>query len=278
MAWTTRPEKSDELRAVTTTIRDLVGSGARPTVCFERGGWTPSQFAELTATGFDVVAYGNGRASAEPDAAFGCHRFTDESGCSHDYLLADREVHVAYHGGRRRFSCRQITHLDARSGHQTPIITTRRDADPATVAHAMSDQLSLGPIDHCMRTRLGRRDDAAATTAPTCWRPSVAAFTTSCAWPPARRSPPSPAASSPISLGPATPLGLLREVFRSPADVLLVGDELHVRLESCAAQPSARAIAALCDDLTSTATRYPATDLKLVYSMGGDRCDAACGA
>ena len=271
LVWTTRPETSDELRAVTTTIRDLVGSGARPTVCFERCGWTPSQFAELTATGFDVVAYGNGRASAEPGAAFGCHRFTDESGRTHDYLLTDREVHVAYHGGRRRFSCRHITHLDARSGHQTQIITTRRDTDPATVAHAMCDQWSHGLIDDCMRTRLGRQDDAgdgddcSDALAPERRRihdaVSLATYTAESAL--ARCLVPHH-----VGTGDAA-LGLLREVFRSPADVLLIGHELHVRLASCAAPPSTRAVAALCDDLTSTATRYPATDLTLVYSIGG---------
>ena len=63
-------------------------------------------------------------------------------------------------------------------------------------------------------------------------------------------------------------LALVREAFRMPAEALVIGDELHVRLESCAA-PSTRAIAALCDGLTLTATRDPATGLRLVYSMGG---------
>ena len=274
LTWTTRPDGSDELQAVTTTIRDLVGPDARPAVCFERSGWTPRQLAELTATGFDVVAYSNGRASTEPDAAFGCHRLIDESGRSHDYLLADSEVHLGYHGGRRRFSCRQITHLDARSGHQTKIITTRRDVDPATIVHAMSAQWSHDQIDDCMRTRLRRHDDAgddcSDALAPERRRiHDAVSLATQTAESALARS-----LARQVGTGDAA-LGLLRDVFRSPADVLVIGDELHVRLEARAAAPQhTLAIAALCDDLTSTATRCPATDLTLVYSMGAaDRSD-----
>ena len=153
LVWTTRPDASDGLRAVTTAIRDLVGTDARPTVCFERGGWSPKQLAELAAAGFDVVAYSNGRAQAEPRTAFGGHRFSDESGRVHDYLLADREVHIGYDSGRRRFSCRQITYLDralrsSDADHHHPVAkrTRRPSPTPCPTSGARSGSTSARPL------------------------------------------------------------------------------------------------------------------------------------
>ena len=59
----------------------------------------------------------------------------------------------------------------------------------------------------------------------------------------------------------------LREAFASPADVQVVGHELHVRIAPLSAPRRTRAIAGLCQELTATRTTYPGTDLTLVYSM-----------
>ena len=64
---------------------------------------------------------------------------------------------------------------------------------------------------------------------------------------------------------------LLREAFRAPADLQVVDDELHVRLSPLSAPRRTRAIAALCDELTTTNTLYPGTELTLVYSVKADR-------
>ena len=64
---------------------------------------------------------------------------------------------------------------------------------------------------------------------------------------------------------------LLREAFRTPADLQIVGDELHVRLHPLSAPRRTRAIAGLCDELTATKTLYPATNYTLVYSIVTDR-------
>ena len=61
-------------------------------------------------------------------------------------------------------------------------------------------------------------------------------------------------------------LALVRETFRTPAEVRIVGDELRIRLGSPASRRTS-AIAALCDNLTVTRTRCPGTDLTLVYSI-----------
>jgi hypothetical protein len=63
----------------------------------------------------------------------------DAAGRPHSYELADRPVRIAYRdrrGTQRRFAARQITRRSA-GGHQTHIITTRRDLDAAAAAHAM---------------------------------------------------------------------------------------------------------------------------------------------
>ncbi len=60
---------------------------------------------------------------------------------------------------------------------------------------------------------------------------------------------------------------LLHEIFRSAGDLEVEGDRLHVRLDALSAPRRTRALAALCEELTATDTRYPGTDLILVYSV-----------
>ena len=87
--------------------------------------------------GFDLLTYRKAPLPHEPRRAFRVVGFTDTLGRTHDYLLADRRVRIPYDAGRRRFACRQITRLDERSGHQTQVLTTRKDPDPGPIAHAM---------------------------------------------------------------------------------------------------------------------------------------------
>ena len=60
---------------------------------------------------------------------------------------------------------------------------------------------------------------------------------------------------------------LLREIFKSPADLEIRGDKLHVRILPLSAPRRTKAMAKLCEDLTATETLYPGTDLTLVYSV-----------
>lgn len=137
LVWCEEPGASlvGELRRVATEVRALVGPDARPTIIFDRGGWSPKLFAELVAAGFDIATYRKGPKPIEPASAFVAHRHLDEAGRAHDYLLADRKVRIPYDAKKRYFACRQITRLQ--DGHQTQVLTTRADADPAPVAHAM---------------------------------------------------------------------------------------------------------------------------------------------
>jgi transposase len=62
---------------------------------------------------------------------------------------------------------------------------------------------------------------------------------------------------------------LLREAFTLSGDLEIVGDQLHVRLDPASAPRRSRALAALAAELTATETRYPDTELTLVYSVAG---------
>ena len=139
LVWQSRPGASlvGELDVVTQKVRELLGPDARPTTCFDRGGWSPKLLAELDKAGVDILTYRKAPLSREPRRAFSSHSFIDELGRAHDYLLADRRVAIAYDAKRRRFWWRQITRLDEASTHQTQVLTTRKDPDPAPVAFAM---------------------------------------------------------------------------------------------------------------------------------------------
>jgi hypothetical protein len=49
-----------ELRRLLPQLRQVAGEGRRVTVCFDRGGWSPALFADITAAGFDVLTWRKG--------------------------------------------------------------------------------------------------------------------------------------------------------------------------------------------------------------------------
>lgn len=111
-------------------IRGLVGQ-RRVTVVFDRGGYSPKLFLRLIAEGFDLLTYRKGRF---PRVARS--RFHDQEavidGQRVCYSLADQGVRLL--GGRLRL--RQVMRL-GEDGHQTPILTSRRDLSAAEVACRM---------------------------------------------------------------------------------------------------------------------------------------------
>ncbi len=62
---------------------------------------------------------------------------------------------------------------------------------------------------------------------------------------------------------------LLREAFTLSGDLQIIGDTLHVRLDPASAPRRSKALAALCVELTDTATTYPGSTLTLNYSVKG---------
>jgi transposase len=356
LVWCEEPGASlvGELRRVAVEIRALVGPDARPTIIFDRGGWSPKLFAELVEAGFDIATYRKGPKPVEPRSAFVAHRHLDEAGRAHDYLLADRNVRIPYDAKKRYFACRQITRLQ--DGHQTQVLTTRADPDPAPVAHGMFSRWRQENFFRYMRAHFALDGlDSYATVADDMTRAvpnpakrnaskavaeAKAAITTAEAGygRAAKAGVTGKVAEAHVVLGAAidgarqhlgaleatakatpakAPLGeshpdarrldperkrifdairmatynaesalarmlgphyaraedearsFLREVYNSPADLEVVGKQLHVRVSPLSAPRRSRALAALCAELTATETVYPGTDLVLVYSVRG---------
>jgi len=114
-------------------IRALVGE-RHLTVVFDRGGFSPKLFEQLLTAGFDLLTYRKGRHPPIPRKCFKKYR-TALGGRVICYLLADQEVRLLQ--GRLRL--RQVTRrMD--NGHQTPILTSRRDLPAAQVAYRMFDR------------------------------------------------------------------------------------------------------------------------------------------
>ena len=156
LVWTAPPGASlaGELRRATREIRDLVGPDATPTIVFDRGGWSPKLFGELVAAGFEILTYRKHPTRPEPASAFTDHTIVDDRSITHTYRLADRPVRVFYgpKDDRRYFACRQIVRLCA-DGHQTTLITTRTDPDPAVLAHALFSRWRQENFFRYMRAR-----------------------------------------------------------------------------------------------------------------------------
>ena len=142
LVWAPEPGSglAGELRNATSYMRALLGDDhAAFTLTFDRGGWSPKLFDELRKDGVDTCTYRKAPKSAEPRSSFARHVVTDSFGHQDTYLLADRPVRVPYtdKGERHFFPCRQVTRLDEKSGHQTQVLTTRRDLPTGSVAQAM---------------------------------------------------------------------------------------------------------------------------------------------
>jgi len=347
LVWSSLPGASltGELREATRLVRKLLGPDARPTICFDRGGWSPALFAELVAAGFDIATYRKGPLEPEPRSAFSAQQVKGTFGHPATYLLADRPVAIAYDDGRHSFACRQVTRLDEASGHQTQILTTRADLTAAEVAQAMfsrwrqenlfrfmrprgldamdsyakvaDDPTRLVPNPAKARARQELADARADVTAAKAAVAAEALATNSASVQPindarnalAEMKERSAGIPAKVALGTVRPnamvldderkrihdaarmaawnaehtlaraLGahyaraedeahsLLAEAFSASADLQIMGEELHVRIEPLSSPRRSRAIAALCVELTATETTYPGTDLRLVYSV-----------
>ncbi|MBK8979583.1 MAG: hypothetical protein IPM29_27085 [Planctomycetes bacterium] len=107
---------------------------------FDRGGWSPKLFARLVASGFDILTYRKGKCRQLPTSCFTMHEATVD-GRQLRYCLAETGTYLGYGPprARRRLHLRQVTRLTD-EGHQTAIITSRRDLSAAEIAHRMFER------------------------------------------------------------------------------------------------------------------------------------------
>ena len=122
-----------ELRRLLPQLRQVVGDGRRVTVCFDRGGWSPALFADITEAGFDLLTWRKGPAPDLPAAAFTTITCADDRGREHEYDLADTTVTLTIRDGPRKgqtVSLRQVSRrVPARGGgtRQIHALTSRTD-------------------------------------------------------------------------------------------------------------------------------------------------------
>ena len=131
-----------ELRRLLPQLRQVVGEGRRVTVCFDRGGWSPALFADITAAGFDLLTWRKGPAPDIQADKFTTITCADDRGREHAYDLADTTITLTIREGPRKgqtVSLRQITRrVPARGG------TTRQ-------IHALTSRTDLAAGEVCWR-------------------------------------------------------------------------------------------------------------------------------
>jgi hypothetical protein len=122
-----------ELRRLLPQLRQVAGQDRRVTVCFDRGGWSPALFADITAAGFDLLTWRKGPAPDVPADAFTAITCADDRGREHGYHLADTTITLTISEGPRKgqtVSLRQVTRrVPARGGgtRQIHALTSRTD-------------------------------------------------------------------------------------------------------------------------------------------------------
>ena len=122
-----------ELRRLLPQLRGIVGEGRRVTVCFDRGGWSPALFADITEAGFDLLTWRKGPAPDLPAEEFTTITCADDRGREHRYDLAGTTVTLAISEGPRKgqtVTLRQVTRrVPARGGgtRQIHALTSRTD-------------------------------------------------------------------------------------------------------------------------------------------------------
>jgi transposase-like protein len=122
-----------ELRRLLPDLRQVVGQGRRVTVCFDRGGWSPALFADITAAGFDLLTWRKGPAPDLPAGAFTTITCADDRGREHQYDLAGTTVELGISDGPRKgqtVTLRQVTRrVPAKAGatRQIHALTSRTD-------------------------------------------------------------------------------------------------------------------------------------------------------
>ena len=135
-----------ELRRLLPALRGIVGQGRRVTVCFDRGGWSPALFADITGAGFGLLTWRKGPAPDVPAAEFTAITCTDDRGGRHEYDLADTTVELGISDGPRKgqtVTLRQVTRrVPAKAGatRQIHALTSRDDLPPGEVCWRLSSR------------------------------------------------------------------------------------------------------------------------------------------
>lgn len=119
-----------QLLPILEELRAVLPEGQRATVVFDRGGWSPKLFRKILEAGFDVLTYRKGKCPRYPAKDFTEHTLEIE-GRKVSYWLRDGLVRP---GAKLQLRCVVRWRGD---GHQTHVVTSRRDLPAAEVAYRM---------------------------------------------------------------------------------------------------------------------------------------------
>jgi transposase len=141
-----------QIRGLLPDLRTIAGEHARPTLCFDRGGWSPGLFAEVIDAGFDLLTWRKKDAGQDlpdlPGDQFTAVTRAGDDGKPRGYDLADTDVQITVRSGKHKgrvLHLRQVTRRKpGRDGtlRQAHILTTRGRSDlpAAAVAWRMSSR------------------------------------------------------------------------------------------------------------------------------------------
>ena len=105
-----------QIRDLLPALRDIAGPGTRPVLCFDRGGWSPALFADITDAGFDLLTYRKNDAGKDipalPGEAFTAAAWAGDDGRPLSYDLADTTISP---GTRARPGTRPVSGTPPRS-------------------------------------------------------------------------------------------------------------------------------------------------------------------
>lgn len=121
---------SPQLLPILEEVGTLLPEGRRATVVFDRGGWSPKLFRKIIEAGFDILTYRKGKCPRYPAKDFAEHTVEVE-GRQVSYWLRDGVVRP---GAKLQLRCVVRWRED---GHQTHVVTNRRDLAAAEVAYRM---------------------------------------------------------------------------------------------------------------------------------------------
>ena len=115
-------------------LRQIAGQDREPTLCFDRGGWSPDLFAGIIAAGFHLLTYRKASPGKDipdlPADQFSVVTTAADDGRAREYALAESDVELALAKGERKgqtLSLRQVTRLD--KGRQVHVLTDRQAGD-----------------------------------------------------------------------------------------------------------------------------------------------------
>ena len=121
-----------QIRDLLPDLRQIAGEGRKPVLCFDRGGWSPALFADITDAGFDLLTYRKNDTGKDipdlPGEAFTAASWAGDDGRTREYDLADTTISLTVSDGEHKgrvLQLREVTRRKPGDTRQVHILTTR---------------------------------------------------------------------------------------------------------------------------------------------------------